>query len=676
MYKKLTVNKKAQYGIVIAILMTSFLVSFTIRMQPTNYGWELDEFDPYFNYRATQYMLDNGYDGYLEWHDDRSWYPQGRDISATSQVALHWTAASLYKIFEPVTDLYHFTILLPAVFGSLTVFIFFALGRVMVDTRVGVLCALFFAMAVPFIQRGTAGWFKSEPLGIFFGLLALYLFVSAVRYVDKDKLNSIVRILGAGAFMAFGLSAWGGTIFFLIPVAIWIVFLPLVMKQQKLKHMLWLLPIYTISLVSISLLFDRPTSLVFGIAGAGIFGPLVLLVIFQAISKAKSHWNKNRNFLLSVIILGIIFGGLIMTTPFGDSGNSRYINVFNPFSIGSSPLTQSVAEHQVPSFNHIFERTVFMFIFTPLGIIAIVRKYIPKETMPLVLSIGFLGMYVGTSYVRLELFMSAGMILFASIGIMWLFDKFTKKGIDTKRVMMFSILLVAMIVPAGVNWAIMLDRAPIIMTAGSYIADSSASDWLETLEWLKNNTPDDAVVLAWWDYGYWLETKANKITVMDNAAFHEERIVKMAGILTSSSETAYLELKEEGIDYVVITTTGHKINDYYILGYGGDLSKMGWIMKIAGKNMFDYKDNGPTMYPDYNATFWDDTISGRMIPFAPVELDAYEKTMMTEVIGETSMPFYQRAERTSDLMELVHISPSFYDHSNGPKYVVSVYKVN
>ncbi len=36
-----------------------------------------------FNYRATHYMAMNGYYNFLNWFDDRSWYPLGRIVGGT-----------------------------------------------------------------------------------------------------------------------------------------------------------------------------------------------------------------------------------------------------------------------------------------------------------------------------------------------------------------------------------------------------------------------------------------------------------------------------------------------------------------------------------------------------------------------------------------------------------------
>lgn len=40
----------------------------------------IHEFDPYFNYRTTKYLAENGFYSFHNWFDDRVWYPLGRII--------------------------------------------------------------------------------------------------------------------------------------------------------------------------------------------------------------------------------------------------------------------------------------------------------------------------------------------------------------------------------------------------------------------------------------------------------------------------------------------------------------------------------------------------------------------------------------------------------------------
>lgn len=40
----------------------------------------IHEFDPYFNYRTTKFLAEEGFYNFHNWFDDRAWYPLGRII--------------------------------------------------------------------------------------------------------------------------------------------------------------------------------------------------------------------------------------------------------------------------------------------------------------------------------------------------------------------------------------------------------------------------------------------------------------------------------------------------------------------------------------------------------------------------------------------------------------------
>ena len=68
-------NFKLHHALVIGVLILAFSTSFLIRSQSSEYGFELHEFDPFFNFRATEYIVENGYLEYFDWNDDKSLYP-------------------------------------------------------------------------------------------------------------------------------------------------------------------------------------------------------------------------------------------------------------------------------------------------------------------------------------------------------------------------------------------------------------------------------------------------------------------------------------------------------------------------------------------------------------------------------------------------------------------------
>src|SRR4030095_8273342 len=114
------------------------------------------------------------------------------------------------------TSLMDFVIMFPVVIGSLTTIVIFALVRNLSGTTAGMFASLLFAFMPAIIQRGNLGWFKSEPLGLFLALLALYLLISAMKH--KPGI-AIVKAIAAGLLLGLANASWGGIQYFSIPIS-------------------------------------------------------------------------------------------------------------------------------------------------------------------------------------------------------------------------------------------------------------------------------------------------------------------------------------------------------------------------------------------------------------------------------------------------------------------------
>ena len=58
--------------------------AYIIRLQAIEeFGPVIHEFDPYFNWRATQYLYENGAKKFFQWFDHKVWYPLGRPVGTT-----------------------------------------------------------------------------------------------------------------------------------------------------------------------------------------------------------------------------------------------------------------------------------------------------------------------------------------------------------------------------------------------------------------------------------------------------------------------------------------------------------------------------------------------------------------------------------------------------------------
>jgi len=419
---------------VIAILAAAVAVAFLIRAQPAQYGFELNEFDPFFNYRATLYMVENGIPAYYEWHDTMGWYPEGRDVSATSQVALHMAAAVTYQMFGGGMSVYDYTILFPTIFGALTAVSIFALVRVMGGTSAGLFAAMLYSVSLPILVRSPIGWFKSEPFGLFLSITAAYLFASGLY--SSGRGTAAARMIAAGLLVSSSVSAWGGNQFLIITIAILFLALPFLRKDHN--FLLWAVPLFAASVLATSLLFERGiASTPFSVLALAVSaGFLVACILIQ--KKSARHKTRNGLIFLAAILVVLPAGVVILAESNAVSLPSyRYLNALNPFMTTEIPLVESVAEHATTTLQQSFLfHTVFM-IFAGIGIWLVIRAltryrqdrvYVRPDMLVFALMIGMTGVYISSSYVRLEVFAAISVIVMASLGLGMLSREFLGRG--------------------------------------------------------------------------------------------------------------------------------------------------------------------------------------------------------------------------------------------------------
>ncbi len=690
---------KLNHLLIIGILSLSFSISFLVRSQAVDYGWELNEFDPFFNYRATQYIVDNGINAYFEWHDDLSWYPAGRDISQTSQVVLHVTTAVTYWIFGGGMELYDFTILFPVIFGSLSSIVIFALVRVIGGTTAGLFSALFFSVSLPLILRGTIGWFKSEPLGLFFGILATYFLLSGIN--SKNKKIAIIKLIIAGISIPLSISAWGGSQFFIIPIGIFFLALPFVRSDHK--FIVWAIPLFTATAVLVSLSFERLSSnFIFGLAGASLIIPTIFIIICTFIQSKSNENKKTRNgllFLTSFLIVGICALIINVNAKFLSIPSFRYLNAINPFLTTSVPLIDSVAEHASTTIQQSFLFHSILMIFAGLGVWLILKNhkiknssFIKNDMILFSLIFGLIGIYVSSAFVRLEVFASLSLIILASIGLSVLVKDILNNTASKKfrnLIIKFSfisgiiiLLVIPTSFPSNGNWVTAAKTPPTILNGGtSYTV--STSDWLESMEWIKNNTPKDAVIASWWDYGYWISTLGERATIADNSTLSTGVIERLAKMFFSSPEEGWNILRDVQADYIVVFVAGQRLTvdnedqALYVLQGGGDESKKQWFIRIAEKPLEQYLESDGISGTD---SFWNDTLLGKMVPFTPLAYVNFQTSEQSATYHPGFTPIYVKdikyGSDSNGPLRLVHVSPSFNAEKGQPMIGVFIYEVN
>lgn len=663
--------------LIAAVLAVAFSASFAMRYQPAQFGYDLHEYDPFFNYRATQFLVDNGLGPYMDWHDELSWHDWGRDVSANSQVMLHVTAAAAYGAFGSGADLYDFVVIFPVVFGSLTVVVVFALVRMVGGTTAGLVASLLYAVALPVILRGALGWFKSEPLGVFYGLVALCLLLAAIRAGGHWRASALAA--AGGVVSMLSVSAWGGSMFFMLATALF--FLTLPFAGAGLRRMAHVLPVSLGATLAVSLLFERPgPDFAAGFVGLAL-AVSVATALASALARDRSAPPRSaRN--AAVVTAAVLAAGLALVAAGPASSDpstswvGRYMYTVAPFL--PDAYWSSIAEQSVPSKGLSFYYHSAMMIPAMAGAWHLLRGRLRDPVMAgFALSFAPLGIYMGASSVRLELLASLALILLASLAASALISA-AKARMRYAAVAGLALMLAAPVaLPPGQSWADTAAAPPTMLNGGTYFKQTFP-DWPAALAWLKFNTPPDSVVAAWWDYGYWIQAVAERATLADNSTLHWPVIGKLAGALLSEQDEAWRYFQDAGADYVVISAATEM---YYLdgepvfaLAGGGEESKLPWIIDVADRPAGDFL-HSDGISP--HAAFWD-TALGRMIPYQERAFYLPEGAVSDRFI-DGSLPVYTPAVKYpaggDGPFRLAYASPSFVSPTD-PALAVLIYEVN
>jgi dolichyl-diphosphooligosaccharide--protein glycosyltransferase len=94
------------------------------------------------------------------------------------------------------------------------------------------------------------------------------------------------------------------------------------------------------------------------------------------------------------------------------------------------------------------------------------------------------------------------------------------------------------------------------------IRTSPSGDLLECLLWMNENLEEDAVVLAWWDFGYWIEYIAKRPAYIDNGWRPLDRISFVADVFISKDTE---KLKEYDVSPLYIMITDRELSNFEMI---------------------------------------------------------------------------------------------------------------
>lgn len=142
---------KAADCLKVAILALAYIVGFLLRSISYTRSEEalIHEYDPWFNYRATHYMTEHGWYDFLNWFDERVWYPLGRIVGGTVFPGLMIVSGSLHyllKLIDITVHIRDICVFLAPFFSGLTAIATYLLTKELWNESAGLFAACFIAI--------------------------------------------------------------------------------------------------------------------------------------------------------------------------------------------------------------------------------------------------------------------------------------------------------------------------------------------------------------------------------------------------------------------------------------------------------------------------------------------------------------------------------------------------
>jgi dolichyl-diphosphooligosaccharide--protein glycosyltransferase len=682
--KRLTI-KREQMLIVYAIAAI-FTLSVGTRLLSAKYGFYLNEFDTYWHYLQTYNIVQSfdqkgssGLFNFFHLTDTMSWYPEGRDVASTSFGGLYYIGALSYitlrNVFGMNISLYDYLVLLPVVVGGFISIAVYLLGRKIDGEAVGIFAGIITAISPPLISRDSFGWWKTEPFAYLFGVLALLLFISLVEG-DRADLKSIISSSIAGILLGLGMTIWGGTMYFIGTVGI-VLFISLffIKSYKALFENVMVLVVWNLV---ISMMFQKPGFTVFiNPANIVIYGGLLsclILIVRQKITPLVTIRDK-----IYSILLAALFGVALVGLGAVGGLSARYLTVIFPTLSTSTTsvdqLVASVAEQTSSTIAEYFSYFSIILFISGFSVYYILKKGEFKKIAALLFAATAL--YFAASFGRLEIYMSFAFPILGGIGILAILrallvqptqlstKKRASKGpSNTNLEIVFVVFIITLLLWSSIAW-ISYANQPVSIATGSVSTTTTSPAWLDTLTYIRENTPQNAVIISWWDYGYWIRVIGNRTTLIDNATLNATKIA-LVGQMYMSNESEAIKLIKElvpnrtSIYVVVYAVTYQELQQgLYLIGGGGEESKYLWMAKIALLNSSLYMNPSTGNPTDY---FWANTTLGQLYPFIPEQVQ-YGQQVITA--------YYYTQKMTKDPhFQLVYNSTfTSYDQ-------VLLYKVN
>ena len=393
----------------------------------------IHEYDPWFNFRATKYLVSEGFYAFLNWFDHTAWYPLGRVVGGTVFPGLMITSAAIFYLLERIflipVDIRHICVMLAPAFSALTALMTYHLTAIADDSprnkTSALFAALFIAVAPGYISRSVAGSYDNEAIAIFLLMATFYFYL---RSLSKGSPFSAAV---AAFFYFYMVSAWGGYVFIinLIPLH---VFTLLVMRRYTWRLYISYSTFYilgTMASMLVPFVGVNPSRTCDHMAALGTFGLLQLIALVNACKAYLSplSYKKFLGFVIAVIsTLSVIALSLIMYSGVLGPWAGRFYSLWDTeYAKVHLPIIASVSEHQPTTWaSFFFDLHLLIILLFPSGIFLLLKYPTVSESSVFLILYALSATYFAGVMVRLMLTLTPVVAIISAISCGKLFNRY------------------------------------------------------------------------------------------------------------------------------------------------------------------------------------------------------------------------------------------------------------
>lgn len=577
----------------------------------------INDFDPYYHLRIVEYTVQNfphvlAFDPYVDFpHGFWIGWPPLFDFLGS---AYAMAAMALFHVDYQVA-----VATFPALLGAAAVLPVYYITKLVFDWKEGIVAAALLTVLPANLLRSMVGNLNHHVAAeVLFPALLLLFFMLALKggltfhkirtlsFTGDDGRTLLCAGL-AGIFVTALLLTWLGGFLFLGIIGAFAIVQFIIYHLKRLQSDN--LTIVAATMLLVSLITFLPVSFASHFRTSvdplhvSLFQPLLLValfIVFCLLGSLAYYLRDKQRALYPLAICALLVVGVLgfyllrpdlATTVFTGYGFFTQSGVLQTIA-EAQPLFGGQGSFQLITAASYFQVLLFV-AFVGLAVLGY-RMYKKQDEAALLLFVwSVFAVVITVVQTRFTFLLSANVAILSAFVIVWALDALVSKGYGTllgvqdagalRDLFGHEIKYTQLI---GVFFVVLVLLLPSVNVTTAYAKNVQqiSSDWYDSLQWMKANTPPTSNfnvssdqspeygVLSWWDYGNWIIYLGHRPAVANN---FQTGVSDAAQFFTSQNESDTTSIiQNRNVKYVM---TDNEIADYN--------SKFQAIALLSGKGV-------------------------------------------------------------------------------------------